>query len=1082
MAAAENDCARATEAARVAREEADRARQAALADARAAYAPAGFPASGSSIDIDDESFTGRDMQLLDWDRQVHAPSASAAPGGQTATDIARRADEARRRLDELRAEDARRMGEIDALEQAADEAEARAVQAERHRDEVCGRAREAAAEYRRRCPGNGLAASSGDGAAIVATPNGQAVVPAGWPELVAREEAVQAEIATSMQALGEELARGYAGFGNIATSFATPYRRAVGGTTVLDELAAEAAVDIDRAKTADLVLAFVQITNLAIRGIVGGVRLGIRGYQWFSKVPQVVDEAVAVAKAADAPLAARPVLSGPLLPKPPQPLNLMNFADRSDWVIARLAEQLGMTARQALDSLPPGLSKEAAITLLKNDLISQRGLVVLSDATQLVLDRILLNTKAASRGQLAALSRADLRAFFAAVDQGLLEKLPKVVDSLDVYVNELGSVRALYDGAEGALLRLVAESPELRRLAFEGTTTLGEAGDAVRLTNGRALFGFVDDVAPMVDTLTTYAPPFGTRFLDVLGNVPPGATVGDLHGVTGVVRTLFGDSTVGIVGMVPPQIAVVPPGTDPVEVASSQPLDHVLQADQGEWRLVLRDDALAAPGTLETWRIEIVEEVAPWLPPAAADGTVVIVRPGGVGLSGWPASVVPAPDGVPIIDLGLPFPPIRGFESGLITMPTPEQMRFAEQMLDNARGLAVGDDSVDGTAGLDVLGALGNGRAGGWDRLADVVIPTPNTYLMPFAPLDIGLLQAAVASGGDGAVVAEAMGPVPTNLLAGAVQAGPVLRSMADLGALDLQGLADQRASFQELYASLDGAGFRDLQGYVTQFLRDETRSHDFNLFGLDLQAGTTGAEFGWTFVKLLSEPVTTLTQFGYEQMADDLLGEYLAVHTDDFVAMIGSIDRAIGFLQGFGQAIGRHLDGLAPQATALQGVLDDLTTADHDPDREAHVARKLADLGRSMASLRELQTLLGNIAGWLDSLVTVPNDPNPSEVTADRALGLLNPTSIMRMMSAVLALGDAIGRVLLVAPPPRELVLSPENEEIYQRQKAAQEAAMREQERVNAMTDAEFEQWEQEQQAAADAELEQIGNEYEGR
>jgi hypothetical protein len=1101
MAAAEDECAKATEAARVAREEANRARQAEL-DARAAYEPSGFPNSASSIDIDGESFVGRDMQLLDWDRRVHAPSASAAPGGQTAADIARRASEARERLVDLRSADAQRMAEIDGLKRAADEADARAAQAERHRDEVCARAREAAAEYRRRCPGSGQATTGGNGASVVAAPNGSGpatvAVPAGWTALLAREDAVQADIATSMQALGEELAKAFAGFGNIATDFATPYRRAVAGTTVLDELAAEANVDIARAKTADLVLAFVQITNLAVRGIVGGVRLGIRAYQWFTKVPEVVDEAVAVAKAADAPVAVRPVLSDPLLPKPPQPLNLMNFADRSDWVIARLAEQLGMTVRQALDSVPPGLSKEAVITLLKNDVIAKRGLVVLSDATQLVLDRILLNARAASRGQLSALSRADLRAFYQAVDQGLLEKLPKVVDSLDVYVNELGSIRALYDATDAALLRLVAESPELRRLAFEGTTTLGEAGDAVRLGNGPTVFGFVDDVAPMVDTSTTYAPQFGTRFLDVFGNVPPGATVGDLHGVTGVVRTVFGDSTVGVVGTVPPQVAVVPPGVDPF-VGSFRPVDQVLRAEDGEWRLVLRDDQFTEQGTLgawrleitdvdpagtepslDQWRIDVVGEVAPWLP-APENGTIVIVRPGGIGLTGWPVTVFPPPDGVPVIDLGLPAPPFRGFESGVITLPTPEQIRFAEQMLDNARGLATGDGSIDGTAGLDDLGALGNGRAGGWDRLADAVISTPNTYVLPFGLVDVGLLQAAVASGGDAAVLAETMGPVPANLLAGAVQAGPVLRSMADLGEIDVEGLAAQRGEFQALYDSLSAGGFPDYQGYVKQFLRDEVRGHNFNLFGFDLQAGSGPAEFGWIFVKYLSEPITTFTQFSYEQMADDLLQEYWNVHNDDFVAMIETLNRAMGFLAGFGDAIGEHLDALDGQATALQGVLDDLRAMEHDADREAHVARKLADLGRSMDSLRQLRTLLGNIAGWLESLVAMPNDDS-GKVTVGRAMGLLNPTSILRMMSSVLTLGDAIGKVLLVAPPPRELVLSPENEAIYEAQKAANEAALRERERVESMSDAEREQYEAEERAANDAELARIGEEFDSR
>ncbi len=1088
--AAEDECAKATKAAQEAEQEADRKRKE-YERARDAWPPASFPPSNSSGNIDGFEFSGRDLQLLHWDSKVSAPDAWSEPGGQTEADIARRAEEARQRLDELRARDKEAMDKIDPMRRAAEEAAQRAMEVRRWRDDVCAKARAARENYTRRCPGADGGGATTTSTAVVAPPT--AAVPAGWPQVVARENQVQQEIANAMQGVGEELARAYASFGGIAGSFATPFRRAVAGTAPLDELAQEAQVDVEFAKTADLVLAFVQITNLAVRGIVGGVKLGIRAWQWFTKVPDalaVTDDAVRAADDAlkmaegvvrhadQSPTPMGRVLSGPLLSEPPVSLGGDSIADVQAWMIGHLARQLGITVEQAL-AKGRAISREALIDLLKTQVVQARGLWFLSDAAQFVLDRILSNVRAASRGQLSGMSRADLRQFFEWVDQGLLTHLDKAVDPSTVYVhlaNEMGRVLALFDDAELTLLRLVSESPELRRIAFEPPTGFGSMPELIRLSDGRTVGVLVDDAVTGIWRLSPtapaapppFAPPFTSHWLNLFPYVPPGAAVQDVMGTAGLVRTIFGTTEMGIVGGLPPQVAAAPAGTDPAALAAANHTCMVVVRD-GDSLTVVQPPSRVPAGTDTRFSFragyfaDAAEEVRSLIPPTS--GTY-LVRPRGVGLAGWTPESGPLPGlgGPPLVDLGFPAPPFRALESGLVTGLTSDQIRLVDTALAAARDAATGGPPMD-PALLARLSAIATDRAGGWDRIADAVLAGTNTYAVPFGLMDVGLLQAAVASGGDPTVLAEAMGPVPANLLSGAASATFTLRSMAELGAFDPALFQQQAQSFQGVYESL--GAIPDLHGYTNQFLRDEVRSHDFNLFGFDLEAGSGAAEFGWIFVKMLSEPITTITQRSYEEMAQGLLNEYLAVHTPDLVDMVGVIDRAVGFLHGLDQAIGRWQEGLGALAVQLVGVLDDVRKANFDPVREAHIARKHADLLRSLGSLQELKLLAGNLAGWIDSLLTVPGQEGVTDVTADQALRLVGPTSVLRLGSALLQLGSGIADVLLVAPAPRPLVLSPENEEIYRRQQEAAAAAQAERERLDSMSDEEREAYEAEQEAA---------------
>ncbi len=153
----------------------------------------------------------------------------------------------------------------------------------------------------------------------------------------------------------------------------------------------------------------------------------------------------------------------------------------------------------------------------------------------------------------------------------------------------------------------------------------------------------------------------------------------------------------------------------------------------------------------------------------------------------------------------------------------------------------------------------------------------------------------------------------------------------------------------------------------------------------------------------------------------------------------------------------------------------------------------EVADLLVAGASLLPTLTHRGAVAGWLAAVPADRREEPEALLLAGalaRSRGRVDEAAprLRRAWNAARAAGRVgaevaamtqlshlawwQGDLLLVSPPPRELVLSPENEEIYLKQQEAAAAAQAEQERIDQMSDEEREAYEAEERARMDAEI----------
>jgi hypothetical protein len=100
----------------------------------------------------------------------------------------------------------------------------------------------------------------------------------------------------------------------------------------------------------------------------------------------------------------------------------------------------------------------------------------------------------------------------------------------------------------------------------------------------------------------------------------------------------------------------------------------------------------------------------------------------------------------------------------------------------------------------------------------------------------------------------------------------------------------------------------------------------------------------------------------------------------------------------------------------------------DHRADFDAKLGRDamtLQHIDAMLQSLAGVSELLAKLVPWVRSIVY---GPDGSELPAYL---LAYPTSLLRLTSAMLMLGDAMGRVMLIAPPPASADSTPRGAEV---------------------------------------------------
>jgi hypothetical protein len=234
--------------------------------------------------------------------------------------------------------------------------------------------------------------------------------------------------------------------------------------------------------------------------------------------------------------------------------------------------------------------------------------------------------------------------------------------------------------------------------------------------------------------------------------------------------------------------------------------------------------------------------------------------------------------------------------------------------------------------------------------------------------------------------------------------------------------LAAQQESLGRQAGAL--AGVIDVKTLLDNMV-DPSLGKDFCFLGVDIDGGSNAAKFGWIALNLGLSPFESTTRLTYFFIGGAMLGNYVQNYSTDYQQMKALATDAIHVLEGLQAGLRPWVAQLDDARQAMADRAADVAqfgeahpdwVSGHRAEFDAKAARDAATLqhiDQMLQSLAGLDELLANLVPWVRSLVYAPDGSDLP------AYLLAYPTSLLRLTSAMLMLGDAMSRVMLVAPPP---------------------------------------------------------------